>query len=111
MTEIQVTNQNLELLPGMYTKVILQVNRQAQALAVPTQAIVNGKSPTVYLVNQDQQIEERPVKLGLETPDKYQVLDGLQEGDMVVIGNHSEVKVGQKVDPQIIIPPSMNDKQ
>jgi RND family efflux transporter MFP subunit len=110
MTEIQVTNQNLELVPGMYAKVVLQVNRQAQALAVPTQAIVNSKSPVVYVVNQDHQIEERPVKLGLETPDKYQVLDGLQAGDLVVIGNHSEFKAGQKVDPQIITPLSMNIK-
>ncbi len=60
------------------------------------------KSPTVYVVNQDNQIEERPVKLGLETPDKYEVLSGLHEGDLVVIGNRSKFQAGQKVEPKLI---------
>jgi RND family efflux transporter MFP subunit len=108
MTEIQVPNGNLALVPGMYAKVVLQVNKHAQALAVPTEAIVNSKSPTVYVVNQDNQIEERAVKLGLETPDKYEVLDGLHDGDLVVIGNHAELKSGQKVDPRLVTPLTMN---
>jgi hypothetical protein len=36
----------------------------------------------------------------LETPDKYEVLSGLREGDLVVIGNHSEFQAGEKVVPQ-----------
>ena len=108
MTEIQVTNQNLELVPGMYTKVVLRVNRHAGALAVPIEAIVSGKVPTAYKVSPDHEIEECPVKLGMETPDKYEVLAGLQEGDLVVIGNHGELMDGQKVEPQLVTPLSMN---
>jgi RND family efflux transporter MFP subunit len=108
MTEIQVTNQNLELVPGMYTQVVLRVNHHPQALAIPTEAIINGKSPTVYVVNPDQEIEERPVKLGLEMPDKYEVLNGLHAGDLVVIGNHPDVRAGQKVEPRLTVPLSMN---
>ena len=55
----------------------------------------------VFVVNHDNEIEERPVQLGLETPDKYEVLSGLQEGDLVVIGNHSEIQTGQKVEPKL----------
>lgn len=108
MTEIQVTNQNLGLVPGMYAKVVLRVNKHAQVLAVPTEAIVNSKSPTAYVVNQNHQIAERPVKLGVETPDKYEVLDGLRDGEMVVIGNRSDFKDGEKVEPQLITPLTMN---
>ena len=42
------------------------------------------------------------VTLGLETPDKYEVLSGLNEGDLVVIGNRTQFQPGQKVDPQFI---------
>ena len=101
MTEIDVTNQNLELVPGMYATVVLHVNRRTQTLTVPTEAVVNDKTPTVYLVTPDNQLEERSVKLGLETPDRYEILDGLHEGDLVVIGNHAEVHAGQKVQPQL----------
>ena len=60
------------------------------------------KRHTVYVVNHDNQIEERAVKLGLETPDKYEVLSGLHEGDLVVIGNRAGFQAGQKVEPKLI---------
>src|ERR1039458_3621727 len=102
ITEIEVPNPNLELMPGMYATVVLKVEKRLQALAVPTEAVSGEKSPTVYLVNSDNQIEERAVKLGLETADKYEVLSGLDEGDLVVIGNRSGFQVGQKVEPKLI---------
>jgi soluble P-type ATPase len=102
ITEIEVPNPGLELIPGMYATVVLDVEKHAQALAVPIEAASSGKSSTVYLVNHDNQIEERSVKLGLETPNKYEVLSGLQEGDQVVIGNRSRFQAGQKVEPKLI---------
>jgi RND family efflux transporter MFP subunit len=102
MTEIEVPNPNLELVPGMYATVVLNVEKHLQALAVPTEAVSGGKKNTVYVVNHDNQIEERAVKLGLETSDKYEVLSGLNEGDLVVIGNRSGFQAGQKVEPKLI---------
>ena len=40
--------------------------------------------------------------LGLETPDKYEVLSGLNEGDLVVMGNRTQFQPGQKVEPKIV---------
>jgi RND family efflux transporter MFP subunit len=101
-TEIEVPNQNLALMPGMYATVILKVENRQQALAVPIEAVSGGKTPTVDVVNQDNQIEVRPVKLGLETPDDYEVLSGLHEGDLVVVGNLAGFQAGQKVEPKLI---------
>jgi RND family efflux transporter MFP subunit len=102
ITEIEVPNPNLELMPGMYATVVLKVEKRLQTLAVPTEAVAGEKTPTVYVVNQVNQIEERSVKLGLETADKYEILSGLDEGDLVVIGNRSGFQVGQKVEPKLI---------
>lgn len=101
-TEIEVPNPDLKLDPGMYATVTLKVEKRLQVLAVPVEAVVGGATPGVYVINRDDQIEERPVKLGLETPDAYEVLSGLQEGDLVVIGDHSKFQTGQKVQPKII---------
>ncbi len=101
-TEIEVPNPDLKLDPGMYATVTLKVEKRPQALAVPVEAVVGGATPSVYLINHDDQIEQRPVKLGLETPDAYEVISGLQEGDLVVIGDHSKFQAGQKVQPKII---------
>jgi RND family efflux transporter MFP subunit len=102
ITEIEVPNPKLELIPGMYATVVLKAERRPQVLTVPTEAISTDKKASVYVVNRDQEIEERPVTLGLETPSQYEVVAGLKEGELVMIGNRSQVKPGQKVETKLI---------
>jgi RND family efflux transporter MFP subunit len=102
ITEIEVPNPDLELIPGMYATVILKVAQRAQALAIPIEAVAGEKNPTVLVINRDGQIEERAVQLGLETPDKYEVLAGLQAGDLVVVGNRAQFQAGEKVEPKLL---------
>lgn len=101
-TEMEVPNPDLEIVPGMYAAVQLEVQRRPQALAVPSQAVGSEKNPTVYVVNQDHEIESRPVKLGLETPDYYEVLSGVKEGELVMIGSRAFVHPGQKVETKLV---------
>ena len=102
ITEIEVPNPTLKLVPGMYATVVLKVERRPQALAIATEAVPAGQKSSVYLVNDQHQIEERPVTLGLETSSSYEVLTGLKEGDLVLVGSRSQVKPGQKVEPKLI---------
>ncbi len=99
-TEIEVPNPNLELTPGMYASVALKVEKRPSALAVPIEAVSSGSQPTVYLINGNNEIEERAVTLGVETATRYEILAGLKEGDRVLIGNRSEYHPGEKVDPK-----------
>ncbi len=100
ITEIEVPNAGLELIPGMYATVVLKVEKHEQTLAVPTGAVSGGGTPVVFVVNSRNEIERRPVKLGLETPDKYEVLSGVSEGERVVVGNLAQFTDGQKVEPR-----------
>ena len=101
-TEVEVPNPKLEIDPGMYCTVNLRVENHTNVLAIPTEAVISGATPSVYVVNGNNEIEERPIQLGLETPDKYEVLSGLKEGELVVVGNHSEIEAGQKVEPKVV---------
>jgi RND family efflux transporter MFP subunit len=102
MTEMEVENPSLEIVPGMYAAVVLKVQDHLQALAIPTQAAGGETDSIVYVINADHEIESRPVKLGMETPDKYEVISGLNEGELVMIGNRSLVHPGQKVETKLI---------
>ncbi|HUA65496.1 MAG TPA: efflux RND transporter periplasmic adaptor subunit [Alphaproteobacteria bacterium] len=110
ITEVEVPNQKLEVDPGMYCYVDLRVENHTNVLAIPTEAVISGATPSVYVVNDNNQIEQRPIQLGLETPDKYEVLSGLKEGELVVVGNHSEIENGQKVEPKIVELSMLNEK-
>jgi RND family efflux transporter MFP subunit len=105
MFEIEVPNANLELTPGMYATVVLKVEHHPNALAIPTQAVSSGKGSSVLVVNPENEIESRAVTLGVEMPDKYEVLSGLQEGDLVVVGNARHLQPGQKVSTKLVAGP------
>jgi RND family efflux transporter MFP subunit len=100
MFEIEVPNPKLELAPGMYATVVLKVENRPQALAIPIQA-VTGKGRSVLVVNANNEIEAREVTLGVETPDKYEVLSGLKAGETVVVGNPRHLQPGQKVQTMV----------
>ena len=102
ITEIEVPNPNLELVPGMYARVSLKVDPRAHTLAVPIEAVAVGKNPSVYVVDRDHLLQQRPVTLGIESPTKFEILSGVAEGDLVMIGHPSEVRPGQKVEPKPI---------
>jgi RND family efflux transporter MFP subunit len=97
ITEVDVPNPDLEIVPGMYATVVFDLDRRPQALAIPVGAVDSDRKTTVYVVNQDQKVEQRMVKLGLETPDRWEVLAGLKEGDLVITEGRAKVQPGQKV--------------
>jgi RND family efflux transporter MFP subunit len=100
--EVDVPNADLSLIPGIYASVSFQIDRREKVLAVPVQAVSHQTPPTVYLVDKDNRIEERPVKLGLETPAKFEVTVGIGENDLVLVGSRAEVKPGQRVEPKVV---------
>ncbi len=118
-TEVDVPNANLVLIPGMYAEVTLTLNKRNGALAIPLSAVYSGgdsSDPTpaeqsgssaassgqVMTVNADGRIEVHKVTLGIEAATLVEVRSGLQEGDLVVIGNRGSLQPGQQVQPKII---------
>jgi RND family efflux transporter MFP subunit len=108
LTEIEVANPDLKLVPGMYARVSIPVERRPRALAIPIEAVPPGQTNSVYVVNAGNVIEERPVTLGLLTPEKYEVLSGLKEGELVLTGSRSQTSPGEKVEPKL--PGSLAEK-
>ena len=102
-TEIDCDNRDGRLMSGMYTESEISLNQATNALTLPLEAVVrNGDDATVLKVNAKNTIEERHIKLGLEDNSRVEVLSGLSEGDRVIIGNRSEFRSGQRVQPKLI---------
>jgi RND family efflux transporter MFP subunit len=100
--EVDVRNDDLKLIPGMYAYVTLRIDHRDKALAVPVEAVSRQKDATVFVVNNEHKIEQRIVGVGLETPEKLEVLSGLTENELVMIGSRMQVKPGQLVEPRPI---------
>ncbi|MES1980874.1 MAG: efflux RND transporter periplasmic adaptor subunit, partial [Pseudomonadota bacterium] len=98
--EVDFDNSSLRITPGMYATVDLTLDAKKNVLVLPPQAVAGKDNPTVLAVNANRKTEERPVKLGLQTTDKVEILSGLAEGDLVVFGSRGSVGVGSVVDPK-----------
>jgi len=103
MTEVDVPNPRLEIVPGMYAYVSFPVMEKKDALAVPIQAVSReGNKAVAYRVSRDNRIEILPLTIGIETRSQIEILSGLSEGDQVVVGNTSQLRQAQIVAPKIV---------
>ncbi|MBV9082581.1 MAG: efflux RND transporter periplasmic adaptor subunit, partial [Acidobacteriaceae bacterium] len=102
-TEVEVPNPSLVLIPGMYAEVELQLSSRTGVLSAPISAVdVTSTEPRIYKVTRDGVIQIIPVKLGLETATRVEILSGLHDGDLVVVGSRATLKAGDKVRPQLV---------
>jgi hypothetical protein len=53
-------------------------------------------------------VEERKVKLGLETPTQIEIVSGAKENEMVLVGSRTNVNPGQSVSPKLVTPMRVN---
>jgi RND family efflux transporter MFP subunit len=102
ITEVEVPNDDFELIPGMYATAILKVQKRPQVLTIPSEALSSSQKTTVYVVDASNEIQERTITLGLETPTRYEVVSGLNGGDLVLVGSRSQVHPGEKVETKVI---------
>ena len=85
----------------MFASVRLIVHESKDALSIPVQALAVGDKPSVLVVTHDGVVEQRRVKLGLQTPEMVEIKSGLTEGEVVVVGSRGGIQPGQKVQAKI----------
>jgi RND family efflux transporter MFP subunit len=101
-TEVDVKNPDLQLVPGMYASVVLTLAAEKNVITVPVQAVDRiGDHASVLGVDANGRLQTRAITLGLEEPDRIGVLSGLQDNDLVVVGNRSQLKAGSRVSPKV----------
>ena len=100
-TEVDVPNADGSLVPGMYAEVHLHLANRPAALSVPLDAVDGlGTSVQQAYVVRDGVIHLVTVTVGLQTANRLEILSGLQNGDKVIVGRHTGLSDGQKVDAQ-----------
>ena len=98
--EVNVTNGNRELRPGMFARV--QVNLgSSENIVIPDASIVKQQGSGkryVFVLTADGTVDQRFVELGRHFDSKYEILSGLEAGEKVVVKGASTLKQGQKVE-------------
>jgi len=96
-TEVDVANPDLTRVPGMYAYASMTLGGATHVVAVPVQAVDRGEDKAAVLVVAHDVVERRDVTLGAETADRVEIAAGVSEGELVVIGNRSQLRPGTPV--------------
>lgn len=94
-------NPDRLLLPGMFVHAQLVAGARSDAILVPQQGVTrNPRGQAVaYVVNADNQIEQRIIRAERAVGNRWLVSEGLNEGDQLVTEGLHMVQSGMQVEP------------
>jgi RND family efflux transporter MFP subunit len=93
--EIEIPNGDMRLKPGMYARIVLDVEERTNATLVPKVAVVDYEGQRgVFMANAEKKAEFRPVSIGIEDPERAEIVDGLKPGDRIVVNGAAALRVG-----------------
>jgi membrane fusion protein, multidrug efflux system len=104
--ELDVSNTDGRLAPGMFADVKWPVKRAAPSLFVPPAAIVSSTEKTFVERIKDGVVEQVPVTRGVTQGDLIEVIGPLKEGDLVARRGNEELRNGTHVN---VAPPKTED--
>lgn len=95
--EITFDNKDKKLLPGMFVTAEIEA-RQVEGVIVPAEAVVyrNGVN-TVWTVQKNGYAKRHVVKVGVQTKESAQILEGIEAGETVMVEGMSKMNDGDKV--------------
>jgi RND family efflux transporter MFP subunit len=84
---VQAKNPKQTLKPGTSVRVVIVAEEVKDALIVPAASVLTGPdgATTAMVVGSDQKAHQTAIKTGIHQEDNVQVLDGLKEGQTVVV--------------------------
>ncbi len=75
-------NMNKSVLPGTIVKVRIHYKEKQNALVIPFKSVLDGNR--VFVV-EGNHAKERYVKLGLKNPEYVEILEGVRQGEKVIV--------------------------
>jgi HlyD family secretion protein len=99
-----VSNDKIELLPNINVNVRINLKARTNVLAVPRGAVATESGRRyVYVVKPNElgvgksRLEKREIRVGIADATSYEVMSGLQEGEMVALPGDTDLHDGMAV--------------
>lgn len=100
LTDAKTDGAARELVDGEFVTVILEEAEPIEAATIPRAAVLTDQQGDyVYVVDGENKVQQRRVRLGPATPGIAAVMSGLTEGEHVVVEGIQRIRPGQLVSP------------
>jgi RND family efflux transporter MFP subunit len=99
-------NKDDVLLPGLFARVRMPVNKPHAALLVSDRAIDTDQGQKiVYVVDKKDEVTCRPIRVGSLHDGLREIVDGLKPGERVIVNGLQLVRPGMKVQTLVVTMP------
>lgn len=87
---------------GQSLTVDIPISAAREMLSVPKDALVQARGGWTVFVAVEDKAQPRNVTIGVPVGDRYEVLDGLQVGDLVVVRGNERLRPMQDIAPTVL---------
>jgi RND family efflux transporter MFP subunit len=95
--EVDLSNSDLALLPGMYVKVAFSL-KPTTFVQVPASALLfRASGPQVAVITDDNTVKFQDVTIARDNGHLVEIASGLSEGDRVALNISNQITNGEKV--------------
>ena len=88
MVKVEIPNKDHRLKPGMFARVKIYPTIHKGALIVPFKSVMKREGTTVVFVIEGTTVKLRAVTAGITNEREIEVIDGVKEGEEVVVEGH-----------------------
>jgi len=97
LVKAEIPNPKLELKPGMFANLELNLQIRENAIVIPETALsqlVEGGGAVVFIVDKASTAQPRKVKLGIRLAGQVEISEGLEPGDQVIVEGLQKIGPG-----------------
>lgn len=103
LVQTSFPNPDLILRPGQFARLRITIEEEKGVVIVPQRCVTELQGQySVFVVNAENKIESRQIKIGPKYNDYYIVREGLDEKDKVVLEGLQKVRGGMEVIPKVV---------
>jgi membrane fusion protein (multidrug efflux system) len=98
LVKARIANEDRKLKPGMFGNLELIFKAREAALVIPEAAIsYNSDQASVVVMNAEGKAEFRQVEVGIRLAGKAEIIDGLSDGERVVVEGFQKMRPGSTI--------------
>lgn len=95
--EIEIDNETGEIKSGMFAEVVFVDEKTEDAFVVPKDSVFTENGESYVFVENNGIAEKRIVETSVDDGENIAVIDGIKDGDLIIVKGHTYVEDGAEV--------------
>ncbi|MCT4605438.1 MAG: efflux RND transporter periplasmic adaptor subunit [Marinisporobacter sp.] len=96
--KILINNEKMKLKAGMFATAKIILDQHKDALGVPKKAVMKEKEKHYVFIEENKKAVKKEVKIGFSSDAAYEILEGVEKGDQVIVVGYENLEDGSLVE-------------